>query len=48
MLKNFLDKVKASGGNGNEALEVLFQRLNKEEKLHQVIIIGDAAANSDH
>jgi hypothetical protein len=45
-LKRFLDKVQPKGGWGNEALEVLFQCLNKEEKIDQVILIGDAAPNS--
>lgn len=34
------------GGSGNEAMEVLFQAINKEE-VDQVILIGDAAPNTD-
>lgn len=45
-LREFLNKVGPDGGWGNEALEVLFQRLNREDKLDQVIIIGDAAPNT--
>lgn len=34
------------GGAGNEAMEVLFQAINKEEVVDQVILIGDAAPNT--
>ena len=46
-LKIFLSKVTASGGWSNEAIEVLMQAVNKQEKVDQVIIIADAAPNSD-
>jgi hypothetical protein len=45
MLKQFLSRVGPKGGWGNEAIEVLFQFLNREEKIDQVILIGDAAPN---
>lgn len=45
-LRKFLERVGPKGGWGNEALEVFFQALNKEEKIDQVILIGDAAPNS--
>lgn len=34
------------GGAGNEAMEVLFQAINREEVVDQVILIGDAAPNT--
>lgn len=43
-----MNKVGPDGGWGNEALEVLFQKLNREDKLDQVIIIGDAQPNTHH
>jgi len=38
--------VGPKGGAGNEAMEVLFQAINKEELIDQVILIGDAAPNT--
>lgn len=46
-LKVFLSKTTASGGWGNEAIEVLLQAVNKEEKVDQLIIIADAAPNEE-
>jgi hypothetical protein len=45
-LKRFMERLVPKGGWENEALEVLFQFLNREEHIDQVILIGDAAPNS--
>lgn len=46
-LKNFLQKVSPSGGWGNEAIQIFMQAVNKSPyKIDQVILIGDAAANT--
>lgn len=45
-LRKFLERVGPKGGWGNEAIEVFFQSLNKEDKIDQVILIGDAAPNA--
>jgi hypothetical protein len=45
-LKNFLQKAVVSGGWGNEALEVFMQEVNKEGVVDQIILIGDAGANT--
>ena len=42
--------ISASGGWGNEAIEIGLQHANKEQmldELSQVILIGDAAANTE-
>lgn len=46
-LKDFLKNVEANYGWGNEAIEVAMQAINKEEDVDQVIIIADAAANTE-
>ena len=46
-LKEFLKVTKASGGQGNEALEIGFWHANKQENLRRVVVIGDAACNTD-
>ena len=48
-LKEFLESVKASGGQGKEAIEVALQYANlihESEPIRQIILIGDAPANS--
>lgn len=32
---------------GNEALEIVYNYLNRNKEIDQAIIIGDAAANTD-
>jgi hypothetical protein len=44
-LRKFLGGVGPKGGWGNEAIEVFFQSINKEDNIDQVILIGDAAPN---
>lgn len=43
----FWKEVKVQGGMGNEALEVPFNYINSHEEIDQVIVIGDAAANTE-
>jgi hypothetical protein len=45
-LRKFLNSVVHKGGWGNEAIEVLFQYLNRLIDIDQVILIGDAPANT--
>jgi hypothetical protein len=46
-LINFLSTVKAEGGQGNEAIEILYDHvLNVEKDVAQLIVIGDAPGNS--
>lgn len=45
-LIDFLRKIYASGGWGNEAIEIGLWQANQETDLSQVILIGDAAANT--
>jgi hypothetical protein len=41
-----LNSISADGGMGNEAIELCFQYVNNLDRVDQVIIIGDAAANT--
>ena len=43
----FLQDVKAEGGHGNEAVEVGLNHVNNEDNVTQVILMGDAPANTD-
>jgi len=45
-LSEFLNKISVSGGQGREAIEVLFQHINRTNNVDQVILIGDIAANT--
>ena len=45
-LIKFLESVEASGGWGNEAIEIGFYHANREEDLSQIILIGDACPNT--
>mmetsp|Transcript_55824 Transcript_55824/g.116793 ORF Transcript_55824/g.116793 Transcript_55824/m.116793 type:complete len:2524 (-) Transcript_55824:513-8084(-) len=45
-LKDFLGRVRESGGQGNEAVEIGLWHANNQADLKQVIIIGDARANT--
>jgi hypothetical protein len=45
-LIDFLRQVYASGGWGNEAIEIALWQANQEQNLSQVILIGDAPANT--
>ncbi len=45
-LNKFLSQVRPQGGQGNEAIEVLFQKINAEKLLDQIILIGDAGPNT--
>lgn len=45
-LKMFLERARATGGWGNEAVEVAFQFINdKFPKVNEVILIADAPGN---
>jgi len=49
ILRAFLDTIKVAGGLGNEAIEVALSLANQQsenEKISQIILIGDAPANS--
>lgn len=46
-LVNFLKTVSPQGGMGNEAIELAYNNINKTQGIDQVIIIGDAPANTD-
>lgn len=44
----FLKSVSVDGGMGNEAIEVFYNHcLHREKNVNEVIIIGDAACNTD-
>ena len=45
-LLKFLNSIYVSGGWGNEAIEIAFQNANQEQNLSQIILIGDAPANT--
>lgn len=45
-LVTFLKNVKAGGGMGNEAIEIAYYHVNTMPDVDQVIIIGDAPANT--
>jgi len=45
VLRDFLQKVYAGYGWGNEAIEVAFAHVAEQEDVTSVILIGDAAAN---
>lgn len=45
-LKSFLNKMSVQGGWGREAIEIGLAHANSESNLSQVIIIGDAPANT--
>ena len=45
-LIEFLKKIYVDGGWSNEAIEIGFWQANQEEKLSQVILIGDAPPNT--
>eukprot|EP00043_Microstomoeca_roanoka_P004303 m.48881 g.48881 ORF g.48881 m.48881 type:complete len:2810 (-) comp12432_c0_seq1:42-8471(-) len=45
-LRQFLSSLQVAGGWGREAIEVALQRANKEENVSQIILIGDAPANT--
>ncbi len=45
-LQSFLARTSASGGLGNEAIEVLYQHANTVKDLTMMIIIGDAKPNT--
>ncbi len=45
-LIDFLRQIYASGGWGNEAIEIGLWQANQEQNLSQVILIGDAPANT--
>lgn len=43
----FMGQIKALGGDGYEqALEMMYRRINEIEEVHQVIIIGDAPCHT--
>lgn len=49
-LRAFMERIPASGGLGNEAVEIGLWHANQEnekEKISQVILIGDAPPNTD-
>ena len=46
ILQKFLQKVKVDGGWGNEALEMLYRNVNLEAGVTDLIILGDARANT--
>jgi hypothetical protein len=46
-LVEFLQMVNAEGGWNNEAIEIGLYQANQEEDLSQIILIGDAPANSE-
>ena len=46
ILQKFLQKVKVDGGYGNEALEMLYRNVNSEAGVTDLIILGDARANT--
>ena len=47
-LVTFLGGINVDGGWGNEALEVLYNHcLNNEKDVSEILIIGDAACNSE-
>ena len=45
-LVHFLKAIKVEGGDGNEAIEIGLFQANQETDLSQVILIGDAPANT--
>ena len=45
-LLTFLKNIKADGGWGNEAIETAYYHINTMADVDQVIIIGDAPANT--
>ena len=45
-LKQFLSGINVNGGWGDKALEVCYKEINKDEKVDQVILIGDTASNT--
>ena len=47
-LVKFLQTVRAEFGLGNEAIEIGFWQANREVNLSQVILIGDAAPNTEN
>jgi hypothetical protein len=46
-LREFLKNTTASGGQGNEAIEIGLWHANQQADVRRVILIGDAAGNSD-
>jgi hypothetical protein len=46
VLVDYLQGLKAKGGEGNEAVEIGLAHATKQPDLKQVVLIGDAAANS--
>jgi len=46
-LRDFLKTATASGGQGNEAIEIGFWHANQQADVKRVILIGDAAGNTD-
>jgi hypothetical protein len=46
-LREFLKTTTASGGQGNEAIEIGFWHANQQADVRRVILIGDAAGNTD-
>ena len=46
ILQKFLQRVKVDGGYGNEALEMLYRNVNSEAGVTDLIILGDARANT--
>jgi hypothetical protein len=46
-LRDFLQKTTASGGQGNEAIEIGLWHANQQADVRRVILIGDAPGNTD-
>ena len=45
----FMERARATGGWGYEAVEVAFQYINDKVKdINEVILIGDAPGNADY
>ena len=47
ILVDYLQGVRAKGGEGNEAIEIGLGHASKQRDLKQVVLIGDARANTD-
>jgi len=46
-LRDFLKATSASGGQGNEAIEIGFWHANQQADVKRIILIGDAPGNED-
>lgn len=45
-VRTFLERVRASGGQGREAAEIFLQHVNKFQNVDQALIIGDIGPNT--